>query len=204
MEQLLDQIESLLKNGNDNDNLVFLDRVNQIYSDVIDNNENSIDSYLNNELNIVNKYINGDAIRIHRYNPISYEHTVCYIYMNNYKIRIVGFDGYEINYIKNGVIFNIRESNIFNIIQYEEYQPSNICIDNNIYTYLCDNFTKLVNINNYMRDIQNRYKKYPIRIFKQKIFCFLAIRWFRKSILDIFPKDIVKLIAKEIWKCMYF
>jgi hypothetical protein len=201
MEQLLDQIETLLKNGTYNDNLSFLNHVNQIYSDVDEDNHNSIDSYLNNELKIVNTYINGDVKRIHQYDNAD-GHPYCYIYMNNYKIRIFNFDSKEIKYVKYNSIITIRKSNIFNCIQYGEYYPSDE-INNSTYTYICDNFTKLVRINNYIRDIQNRYKNYPVRLFKQKIFCFLSIRWFRKSILDVFPKDIVKLIAKEIWNCRY-
>ena len=52
------------------------------------------------------------------------------------------------------------------------------------------------------KNISKLYEKYytfPIIEYQQLVFTFLMIRWFRNSVLSVFPKDIARLIAKEIW-----
>ncbi len=44
-----------------------------------------------------------------------------------------------------------------------------------------------------------RYYAHPIIEYQQLTLTFLMIRWFRQSVLSVIPKDVVRLIAKEIW-----
>ncbi len=51
----------------------------------------------------------------------------------------------------------------------------------------------------HLTNVYTKYEKYPIMKYRQSVHTFLMIRWFRNSIFDILPKDVVRLIAKEIW-----
>ncbi len=50
-----------------------------------------------------------------------------------------------------------------------------------------------------IKKLYERYMEYPIIEYQQLVLTFLMIRWFRDSVLSVMPKDVVRLIAKEIW-----
>ncbi len=51
-----------------------------------------------------------------------------------------------------------------------------------------------------IRNITTEYDLYPLEMVEDACRCLIAIRLFRESALSILPKDVVKLITKELWK----
>ncbi len=51
----------------------------------------------------------------------------------------------------------------------------------------------------HIQHTHTKYEEYPIMEYYYSVMTFLMIRWFRKSALSVIPKDVIKIIAKELW-----
>ncbi len=74
--------------------------------------------------------------------------------------------------------------------------PSNYAV---ILKYLNNTQMSCIKIDKILIDV----KVYPIAETYYAIQEFLKIRWFRKSVLSVFPKDVARLIAQTLWAMRY-